>query len=161
MLPDAVRASDEPLADLTIVPLLAVLRLAREHVKVALSGEGSDEVLAGYNLERRSSQIRDDQADPTPAFVADHTNQSSAEAGVRASPATSSVRSRAFLCPSGTSRSKNYMSLHWERGRKRPRCGRVSRAAIRMRFSTSMYAAAEVEGSSGSALVGLPEVVAG
>jgi asparagine synthase (glutamine-hydrolysing) len=50
MLPEAVRASDEPLADLTIVPLLAVLRLARQHVKVALSGEGSDEVLAGYGL---------------------------------------------------------------------------------------------------------------
>jgi asparagine synthase (glutamine-hydrolysing) len=52
MLPDAVRAADEPLADLTIVPLLAVCRLARAHVKVALSGEGSDEVLAGYNFER-------------------------------------------------------------------------------------------------------------
>jgi asparagine synthase (glutamine-hydrolysing) len=43
-----VRSTDEPLADLTIVPLLAVSRLAREHVKVALSGEGADEVLAGY-----------------------------------------------------------------------------------------------------------------
>jgi asparagine synthetase B (glutamine-hydrolysing) len=40
MLPDAVRASDEPFADLTIVPLLAVLRLARPR-QVALSGEGS------------------------------------------------------------------------------------------------------------------------
>jgi asparagine synthase (glutamine-hydrolysing) len=50
LLPSAVRACDEPLADLTIVPLLAVVRLARQHVKVALSGEGSDEVLAGYDL---------------------------------------------------------------------------------------------------------------
>jgi asparagine synthase (glutamine-hydrolysing) len=50
ILPDAVRASDEPLADLTIVPLLALLRLTRRHVKVALSGEGSDEVLAGYGF---------------------------------------------------------------------------------------------------------------
>jgi len=50
ILPDAVRASDEPLADLTIVPLLALLRLTRSHVKVALSGEGSDEVLAGYGF---------------------------------------------------------------------------------------------------------------
>jgi asparagine synthase (glutamine-hydrolysing) len=52
ILPEAVRTADEPLADLTIVPLLSVLRLARENVKVALSGEGSDEVLAGYNLHR-------------------------------------------------------------------------------------------------------------
>jgi asparagine synthase (glutamine-hydrolysing) len=50
LLPDAVHAADEPLADLTIVPLLALLRLTRQHVKVALSGEGSDEVLAGYSL---------------------------------------------------------------------------------------------------------------
>jgi asparagine synthase (glutamine-hydrolysing) len=51
MLPHAVRAADEPLADLTIVPLLAVSRLAREHVKVVLSGEGADEILAGYNFD--------------------------------------------------------------------------------------------------------------
>ena len=52
ILPDAVRASDEPLADLTIVPLLALLRLTRRHVKVALSGEGSDEILAGYGFDQ-------------------------------------------------------------------------------------------------------------
>lgn len=51
MLPEAVRAADEPLADLTTVPLLAVSRLARERVKVVLSGEGSDEILAGYNFD--------------------------------------------------------------------------------------------------------------
>jgi asparagine synthase (glutamine-hydrolysing) len=51
MLPEAVRAADEPLADLTIVPFLAVSRLARESVKVVLSGEGADEILAGYNFE--------------------------------------------------------------------------------------------------------------
>jgi asparagine synthase (glutamine-hydrolysing) len=58
-LPDAVRASDEPLSDLTIVPLLALLRLTRQHVKVALSGEGSDEVLAGYDLhlEHRKYEV--------------------------------------------------------------------------------------------------------
>lgn len=52
MLPQAVRAADEPLADLTTVPLLALSRLAREQVKVVLSGEGADEVLAGYDLDR-------------------------------------------------------------------------------------------------------------
>ena len=48
MLPELVHFSDEPLADLASVPLLAVCRLARQDVKVVLSGEGSDEVLAGY-----------------------------------------------------------------------------------------------------------------
>src|SRR5207245_5034453 len=58
MLPDAVRAADEPLADPTIVPLLAVSRLARQHVKVALSGEGSDEILAGYQFENTYRKFR-------------------------------------------------------------------------------------------------------
>jgi len=52
MLPEAIRSADEPLADLTIVPLLALSRLAREQVKVVLSGEGSDEVLAGYGFDQ-------------------------------------------------------------------------------------------------------------
>jgi len=51
MLPEMVRAADEPLADLSAVPLLAVARLARDWVKVVLSGEGADEILAGYNFD--------------------------------------------------------------------------------------------------------------
>jgi asparagine synthase (glutamine-hydrolysing) len=62
-LPDLVWQTDEPLADLTAIPLHAVSRLAREHVKVVLSGEGSDELLAGYDLEvlaarERSHRVR-------------------------------------------------------------------------------------------------------
>lgn len=52
-LPGFVRSTDEPLADLASVPLFHVCRLARGEVKVALSGEGSDEILAGYDLELR------------------------------------------------------------------------------------------------------------
>ncbi len=48
LLPQVVRSADEPLADLATVPLFAVSRLAREHVKVVLSGEGSDELFGGY-----------------------------------------------------------------------------------------------------------------
>ena len=51
-LPDMVRYSDEPLADLASVPLHFVSQLARSEVKVVLSGEGSDELLAGYNFDR-------------------------------------------------------------------------------------------------------------
>ncbi len=51
-LPAFVRFADEPLADLASVPLYYVSRLARSHVKVVLSGEGSDEILAGYTMER-------------------------------------------------------------------------------------------------------------
>ena len=51
-LPDFVRYTDEPLADLASVPLHYVSRLARGSVKVTLSGEGADEILAGYDFDR-------------------------------------------------------------------------------------------------------------
>jgi asparagine synthase (glutamine-hydrolysing) len=51
-LPHLVRYTDEPLADLAAVPLHYVSQLARRHVKVVLSGEGSDEILGGYSFER-------------------------------------------------------------------------------------------------------------
>jgi asparagine synthase (glutamine-hydrolysing) len=56
-LPDFVRAIDEPLADLASVPLQFVSRLARQDVKVVLSGEGSDEILAGYNFDRLARML--------------------------------------------------------------------------------------------------------
>lgn len=43
-----VYASDEPLADLTCIPLYHLSREARRDVVVVLSGEGSDELLGGY-----------------------------------------------------------------------------------------------------------------
>ena len=39
---------DEPLADPAVLPTFLLSRFARQHIKVALSGEGADELFGGY-----------------------------------------------------------------------------------------------------------------
>ena len=53
-LPQLVWHEDEPLAHPSSVALYFVSKLASEHVKVVLTGEGSDELLAGYGRYRRT-----------------------------------------------------------------------------------------------------------
>jgi len=47
-LPRVIWHLDEPLADSATIPLYMISRKAKEHVTVILSGEGSDEIFAGY-----------------------------------------------------------------------------------------------------------------
>lgn len=51
-LPRLVWHEDEPIAHPSSIPLHFVSRLAAEHVKVVLTGEGSDETLGGYGRYR-------------------------------------------------------------------------------------------------------------
>lgn len=48
MLEEAVALLDEPLADPAILPQLLLARFTRQHVTVALTGDGGDELLLGY-----------------------------------------------------------------------------------------------------------------
>src|SRR5690625_6832661 len=58
---------DDQLADPSCVPLYFVAREARRHVKVVLSGEGSDELFGGYNIYREPESLKVFDSIPTPA----------------------------------------------------------------------------------------------
>ena len=51
-LPAIVAAMDDPAADYAIIPTWFLARRARQDVKVVLSGEGGDEIFAGYGRYR-------------------------------------------------------------------------------------------------------------
>ncbi|WFL77304.1 asparagine synthase (glutamine-hydrolyzing) [Altererythrobacter arenosus] len=52
MLPQVQASHDEPCAATAAVPVWHLSKLAAEHVKVVLCGEGSDEIFAGYKRQR-------------------------------------------------------------------------------------------------------------
>jgi len=49
LLPDAIASLDEPFADPSFLPTLLLSRFTRRTVKVALAGDGGDELFAGYD----------------------------------------------------------------------------------------------------------------
>ena len=56
-LPNLVWHEDEPIGFIASVPLYFVSKLAQEHVKVVLTGEGSDEIMAGYGRYQKALQL--------------------------------------------------------------------------------------------------------
>lgn len=67
LLSRVVLLYDEPFADGSAIPTYSVAQLAREEVKVVLSGDGGDEVFAGYRWYDRWLQFQNLRA--VPAFV--------------------------------------------------------------------------------------------
>jgi asparagine synthase (glutamine-hydrolysing) len=57
ILPEILRCYDEPFADFAAIPTWFISKLAAEHVKVVLCGEGADELFAGYKRHRNARVI--------------------------------------------------------------------------------------------------------
>jgi asparagine synthase (glutamine-hydrolysing) len=62
-----VRFFDEPFGDASSIPTFIVSEFARQHVKVALSGDGGDELFGGYDSFQLTQQFR--RWDRLPQFV--------------------------------------------------------------------------------------------
>ena len=57
LLPLFSREFDEPFFDSSAFPMMAVSRLARQHVAVSLSGDGADELFGGYHYYRIAQSL--------------------------------------------------------------------------------------------------------
>ena len=56
-IPALVRNTEEPLVETAAIPLYHISKKAKEYATVLLSGEGSDEIFAGYGLYQKMMQI--------------------------------------------------------------------------------------------------------
>jgi asparagine synthase (glutamine-hydrolysing) len=58
LVPKLARMLDEPLGDASILPTAMLSAFAREHVTVAVGGDGGDELFAGYPMHRAQRVAR-------------------------------------------------------------------------------------------------------
>jgi asparagine synthase (glutamine-hydrolysing) len=107
LLPKLVRHYGEPFADHSALPCFYLAQLAREHVTVALNGDGGDESFAGY--QRYTSNLLAARFEWLPLALRDSLARAAARAG--AGTETAAMRSRAsrFLSRLAGGREERYL----------------------------------------------------
>jgi asparagine synthase (glutamine-hydrolysing) len=103
-LPLCIWHEDEPIAWPSSVPLYFVSRLARERVKVVLTGEGSDETLAGYT--RYAWTLLNSRMDNVYRSLTPSVLRRALRSGILASPLPAALRRKlehTFLLRDGAS----------------------------------------------------------
>ncbi|MBW2076845.1 MAG: asparagine synthase (glutamine-hydrolyzing) [Deltaproteobacteria bacterium] len=125
ILPVLLWHLDEPFFDNSIIPTYYISKLARETVKVAISGDGGDEVFGGYEWTRRNQYRIAFQR--LPGFVRNPLKKASAELAVAADYGTGLMtKIRRFLSD---------MNADME-------AGFLRRTAVSRRFRQALYSGA-------------------
>lgn len=99
---------DEPFADSSAIPTYYVSKMTREHVTVALSGDGGDEVFAGYRryyYDRLENQLR-----IVPEFLRKYLIGSLAKVYPKADRLPQFLRGKTFLTNLSLSPERGYMN---------------------------------------------------
>jgi asparagine synthase (glutamine-hydrolysing) len=107
VLPTLVRHYGEPYADSSAIPSFYLARLTREHVTVALNGDGGDEAFAGYGWHFANRLAESWRIVPAPFRAA---GEALLRRAIPSSGSRRSLRSRAqrFLAAVGEDRSRRY-----------------------------------------------------
>lgn len=110
ILPALVRHYGEPYADSSAIPTYYLSKMTREHVTVALTGDGGDECFAGY--ERYVAMRIAERYDNLPRILKERV----LEPAIGALPAASATRSpygrvRRLLGVMGQERTQRYLTL--------------------------------------------------
>ena len=110
VLPTLVRHYGEPFADSSAIPTYYLSKMTRQHVTVALSGDGSDECFAGY--ERYAAMRIGEQFNRLPRLLREQVLQPAIAAMPQATATRSRYgRIRRLLGVMGGARAARYLTL--------------------------------------------------